>query len=389
VTLSISTEEFDVIADACHHHVERLRMLTLAICLQGDGIAMSGALSIINRVIMALESTASRCRALGARYSAGESEVSRVITQVGHGLIPVAAALNRLVYLEAVLAAVLAARTAPGAQLVAMLAPGRLVLSQITSAGTAVGVLASGEVDVVEHPGGRCDAPRGFAQLVERIPEGESQVRIDTITESGQRRFIVYIAGTRDFGLHPSSEPWDMTSNMQALSQGAASDSERAVRAAMTQAGIDASSPVVLVGHSQGGLIASRLAASGDFAVTDFIVAGAPSHQVAIPERIRVTAFEHVDDVVPALSGPALAATAATVFVRGPAPTQPAPSALPAHDLKAYVQTAQALDRSVDPLARARQAAADPGQNARCSTNSYTAWRQLEVTTSSRRQGER
>jgi pimeloyl-ACP methyl ester carboxylesterase len=216
-------------------------------------------------------------------------------------------------------------------------------------------------------------------------------VRIERIAENGQTRAIVYIAGTRDFGLHPSADPWDMTSNMQALSDTRVADSERAVRDAMEQASIDAATPVTLVGHSQGGLIASRLAASDDFSVTDVVLAGSPSHQVSMPERIRVTAFEHVDDVIPALSGPVLGA-AATVFVRQPAPTASAASQLPAHDLKAYIGTARTVDRLTDPVLDAptsKPSSAGTSAEVTCSAREYTARRQIGQAISSATTGEK
>jgi pimeloyl-ACP methyl ester carboxylesterase len=179
---------------------------------------------------------------------------------------------------------------------------------------------------------------------------------------------VVYVSGTRDFDLHPTSEPWDMTSNFQALSGSAQADSEHAVRTAMEQAGIDARTPVILVGHSQGGLIASRIAASGDFAVTDLVVAGSPSHGVSVPERIRVTAFEHSDDLVPALSGPLTAATASTLFLRQKAPAG-AQGVLPEHELQSYIATARLADASGDPLVAARRKALTVGAGAKGAVN--------------------
>jgi hypothetical protein len=396
VTLTVSTEAFDVIAAACDHHGNRLRALAFGLRLHMQTPAHAPevhlALHFVAQAQRALEMTAQQCRALGARYSSGESEVSRAIMSVGHALVPVAATMNPLLYLEALAVAALAARTIPGVQAMSALVPGRVALAGLTSVGTAAGVLVSGPITVVAHPATDCLPPQGFAQLLERIPQGQSQVRIERIVENGQARAIVYIAGTRDFGLHATTDPWDMTSNMQALSETNIADSERAVRDAMAQAGIDAATPVTLVGHSQGGLIASRLAASHDFAVTDVVLAGSPSHRVLVPETIRVTAFEHSDDVIPALSGPVLAAAAATVFVRQAAPLTTATSELPAHDLAAYVGTARSIDRSTNPAvvsSAARRPESGSGSEVTCSAREYTARRQIGQATSSATTGEK
>lgn len=396
MTLTVSTEAFDVIATACDHHSDRLRALAfgLRLHLHTPALATEGhlALHVIAHALRALEMTAQHCRALGVRYSSGESEVSRAMASVGHALVPLTAVINPLLYIEGLVVAALAARTAPGVQAMAVLVPGRAALAGLTSAGTATGMLVSGPITVVAHPAADCLPPQGFAQLLERIPQGQSQVRVERIVENGHARAIVYIAGTRDFTLHPTTDPWDMTSNMQALSETNIADSERAVRDAMAQAGIDAATPVTLVGHSQGGLIASRLAASLDFAVTDVVLAGSPSHRVSVPERIRVTAFEHVDDVIPALSGPVLAAAAATVFVRQAAPVTTTTSELPAHDLAAYVRTARSVDRSTNPAvvsSAGRTPDSGGGSEVTCSAREYTARRQIDHVTSSAKPGER
>src|SRR5690606_38755981 len=92
----------------------------------------------------------------------------------------------------------------------------------------------------------------------------DDQIRIDRIIGAdGQERFEVFLAGTVDLGIS-GSEPWDMRSNLGALAGGDPA-SLRAVEAAMRAAGIDGETPVTFVGYSQGGLLAARLAASGEW----------------------------------------------------------------------------------------------------------------------------
>jgi len=74
---------------------------------------------------------------------------------------------------------------------------------------------------------------------------------------------------------------------------------ERAVEEAMRQASIGADDPVMLVGWSQGGIVAAKLAARGDFAIRAVVVAGAPIDDVPIPPDVDVVAVQHLTDPIP------------------------------------------------------------------------------------------
>jgi pimeloyl-ACP methyl ester carboxylesterase len=332
VALTISVEEFHVLANATDELAYQLRRSRFVFA------GMAPGAESIDRPAHALEMLGQHLRALGHRYNEGEGLVASVLGRIALGLTPLALAA--------------------------------------TWVGTFTGLLPSSPVLLRRGAEGSCAPPQGFAQLLERIPQSSAQVRIDRLGHDSDQSFVVYIAGTQDFGARVSQNPWDMTSNAQALSDVAVADSERAVRQAMALAGIDASTPVIVVGHSQGGLIAARLAATGDFNITDVVVAGSPSHRVSIPEHVRVTAFEHSDDFIPALSGPALAGVAAgTLAVRAPTPTSSRPVTLPSHELQGYVKTARAADASADSMLRARknEVSSRPGQG--CTSTDYQATR--------------
>jgi hypothetical protein len=218
-----------------------------------------------------------------------------------------------------------------------------------------------GETPVRVHPVGvaATDQPAlSLGNLVERIPhaaDGAPQIRIERYPSGVS---VVYLGGTIDAEPDPQTEPWDMTSNVAALA-GLDAGSYRAAQDAMRQAGISATDPVVLVGHSQGGLVAARLAASGNFAVSDVLTVGAPIHHVAVPSSVHVVALEHAEDLVPSLSGVSLAGAAVAgaagsnrltvsrrLYPAGGATTS---TFLPAHSLTRYVETAQSMDASADP----------------------------------------
>ncbi|MGO4783477.1 hypothetical protein [Cryobacterium sp. W22_MBD10_FK3] len=79
---------------------------------------------------------------------------------------------------------------------------------------------------------------------------------------------------------------------------------ERAVLAAMEQAGISSTDPVMLVGFSQGGIMAGHLATTqtqlqgGDFNVTAVLAYGAPIDGMNIPKETTVVSLQHDGDIV-------------------------------------------------------------------------------------------
>jgi hypothetical protein len=189
-----------------------------------------------------------------------------------------------------------------------------------------------------------------FEERASRIPTDGTQVRIDRISVPGQAdRFEVYLAGTSDFSLTPGADAWDMTSNVNAIA-GTGAGSYRAAEQAMTLAGIGSGSAVVFTGYSQGGLIAARLAASGNYHTAGLYTLGGPAGQVPVPTSVPYVAVEHSEDIVPATGG--TFASSQPVLVRrslfdGHPPDSPV--VFPAHELSRYRQTAQLVDASDNP----------------------------------------
>ena len=177
-------------------------------------------------------------------------------------------------------------------------------------------------------------------------PNGE-QIRIDRYVEAGKPdRFDVYIAGTVTFDPKTDTQPFDLTSDLNGVG-GQQSASYRAVVSAMHEAGITSASPVVLNGYSQGGLLASQVAASGAFNVHGVVTFGAPSAQVALPASIPVLTVRNAEDLVPATSGydvnPNAVVVERPVFATSPVPSD---WAVPAHRLSYYQETAAVVDQA-------------------------------------------
>ena len=250
--------------------------------------------------------------------------------------------------------------------------------------GGRFGVLGETPVRVI-HTATTTDrtAPTSLVDRVDRVPQtdetvGGAQILIDRIEAPGREdRFEVYIAGTVDFTPVPGVEAFDMTSNMAGVGELPAG-SYRAVREAMAEAGVTSTSPVVFTGHSQGGLVASALAASGDYATAGVFTFGAPSGGIETPEGVPVIAIEHTDDLVPALAGTRTDHNAVLVERRAYEQGEWMPESLLApHEREAYRTTAQLADRAADErLAEAVRALTRNTEGAeRVTTTSYRAER--------------
>lgn len=146
-------------------------------------------------------------------------------------------------------------------------------------------------------------APQSLGDRVSRIPRAESPIRIERYLDvQGQPHSEVYIAGTNDWGVGSSPDPFDMQSNI-ALVAGLSAASLVSVQKAMRVSGIAPGERVTFTGHSQGGVIAARLAESGRYQTTGLLVVGAPTGTLTITGDYPALALRHTDDVVPRLGG--------------------------------------------------------------------------------------
>ena len=172
---------------------------------------------------------------------------------------------------------------------------------------------------VVRHPG--VDASSVAAQPPRRLSDvmsdlarrsndrhhGEIDVRILTMPD-GTRRAIVDITGTKSWDPLPTHDITSLTTNGRAL-VGQRTAYEEGVLAAMRMAGVRRTDKVMMVGHSEGGMVAVTAARdatkSGEFDVTHVVTAGAPIGRTVggLPARVKVLALENTTDVVPHLDG--------------------------------------------------------------------------------------
>lgn len=213
--------------------------------------------------------------------------------------------------------------------------------------------------------------PDGLEDLLARVPppsDSAPEVRIERYDGAEGPAWTVYIGGTVSWDASGSTEPWDLTSNVELMAD-ADPGSYRALVDAMQQAGIAPGDPVLAVGHSQGGMLAARLAADEHFTVSGVVTAGAPISGADLPAELPALRIEHSDDIVPALAGIQRDDPSEQhLLVRREAIVPGAVAAasfVPTHELAGYRSTAAAIDRAADPRldalsARLRTGATQP-----------------------------
>ncbi len=155
--------------------------------------------------------------------------------------------------------------------------------------------------------------PRGLADLIGALAvrddgaAGEISVAFVTGADR-RRRAIVDIPGTKSWSSGATSNITSLSTNARAL-VGAPTSYEDGVLEAMNRAGVDESDEVMLVGHSEGGMVAVGAARdavrSGRFRVTHVVTAGSPIGLTvgAVPSSVRVLALENEADLVPHVDG--------------------------------------------------------------------------------------
>ncbi|MBZ5735798.1 hypothetical protein K8Z61_14990 [Nocardioides sp. TRM66260-LWL] len=241
-------------------------------------------------------------------------------------------------------------------------------------AGLIAGRYGPDVVEVERRPDLRAPAPgreRDLAGLVEHLgrvaeladAEGrplEGQIEVQTLTTPQGPRHVVYLPGTDDLTTLPGGRDdtvRDMGVNQALLASGVTggvSGYGAGVLAALRRSGVRPGEPVLLVGHSQGGLEAAALQArAGGYAFRHVVTAGSPLSGVAAPPPgSRLLALENVHDVVPAADGaPNDAHDRRLTTVRGDAAaaigTRPG-RVVEEHGFPSYQSIAAAADRSPD-----------------------------------------
>ena len=140
----------------------------------------------------------------------------------------------------------------------------------------------------------------------------EATVRVIEVPQhGGGSAWVVEVPGTQQWWPRAGDNPFDATTDVAAMA-GEATVAARGVAAAL-DAAMAASpragpaDPVLLSGHSQGGILAAALASDPRFLaghrVTHVVTAGSPVAAFPVAAPVDVLSLEHEQDLVPRLDG--------------------------------------------------------------------------------------
>jgi pimeloyl-ACP methyl ester carboxylesterase len=205
-------------------------------------------------------------------------------------------------------------------------------------------------VRVRAQPVARGGPLRGVAGVLGRVPA--TGLHVEALTgPAGGRAWLVAIPGTANWSPSPGRTPFDLMGDVR-LMAGHTSAGQAAVLAALRSLGARRGEPVMLAGHSQGGLIAASLAARADvraeFTITQVVTSGAPIALVDLPRTVNTLSIEHTNDPVPRADGRANPVRPGWITVRAPAPAGLLEPLRP-HRSSLYRATASLVDRTPDP----------------------------------------
>jgi hypothetical protein len=152
--------------------------------------------------------------------------------------------------------------------------------------------------------------PHGIGDIVDGLDHrNTTDSNIDVrkvVGPDGKVAYIVDIPGTKVWNLPGGDQGSanDFGTNIDAMA-GNETVLQKGVEDAMRRAGIGPNDPVMLVGHSQGGMVAARAAndfvVAGEFNVTHVVTAGSPIGRMPIPDNVQVLSMENSGDIVPHL----------------------------------------------------------------------------------------
>lgn len=200
--------------------------------------------------------------------------------------------------------------------------PGPLLTTDVESAARLLGMLYPDGTAMVQDLGvDPADPlghrpPAGFADLLtglehrnqQATADDQGQVTVRALRHpDGTHSYIVDVPGTKDWHPTPLREYEklnDLGTNLHAMG-GDETAYQEGIVAALRQAGAGPDDPVMLVGHSQGGIVAAQaaadLSASGELNVTHVVTAGSPIGHIDMPGDVRTLSLENNHDIVPRL----------------------------------------------------------------------------------------
>lgn len=206
--------------------------------------------------------------------------------------------------------------------------------------------------------------PRGLGDVIGGLQHRDDPGRGDdnnidvrrVISADGKVSYIVDVPGTRVWNApgDRTNSANDLGTNLGAMA-GNPTVLEKGIQEALRRSGVGPNDPVMLVGHSQGGIVAARAAndfvTSGQYNVTHVVTAGSPIGRIPVPDNVQVLSLENRNDIVPHLDAsdnPDTASRTTVTFDRQTGTVRGN------HQIAGnYTEVAKQLDSSSDPSVEA------------------------------------
>ena len=172
--------------------------------------------------------------------------------------------------------------------------------------GSSVGLINNPPVHTAASwSAGKVAAPKSLAGIAQRLTALDNRATPTLRIEKYPTAVVVYVPGTQSASFGWTANPMDMRTNLQSFT-GLSSNVEKGMAGALAAAGVKPTDRVMLVGHSQGGMVAitaAKHSKTGKFpySIERVITFGSPvgiNYDKSMP---KVLSVENKSDIVPVL----------------------------------------------------------------------------------------
>ena len=144
------------------------------------------------------------------------------------------------------------------------------------------------------------------AGLTEAESQASGQLRVIEVPQpDGSTAYVVQIPGTEDWATSRGDNPVDLTTNVHLMTQEDTVWRQTVIDAIRDK--VPPGAPVMLTGHSQGGITAASIASDpavvSELNIRSVVTGGSPIGRFDIDDRVSVLSVEHQQDPVPMLDG--------------------------------------------------------------------------------------
>ncbi|ACQ82212.1 hypothetical protein Bcav_3971 [Beutenbergia cavernae DSM 12333] len=246
------------------------------------------------------------------------------------------------------------------AQVVTSLPGGQALIDALDPRGDDIRVTAERDAPDAAPRTGALGLAQGIGQTFDDREEGASAVEVQRVERAdGDVSWVVSIPGTREPLGFGGSDAQDMQTNIRAYVD-MRTPMETLVVSALARADAQLGQPVLLAGHSQGGMTAIRLANDPGvrrrFTISNVVTFGSPVSFMPVPRDVQVLQVEHAEDAVSGLDSATPSESAnRTLVVRhldGSSAAVDQPTGIGGPDVhgitSTYAETARYVDASGD-----------------------------------------